>query len=82
MDDKTYIKCDFKQFPDPKFYTSIVRGRVRNNSKYKSLDKLGKKLLLWQAICSCGLSFCQIINFKFRNFGELAKDICVRVAKQ
>ena len=40
--------------PGPKFYTSIVRGCV-NKFKYKSLDKFGKKLLLWQAICSCGL---------------------------
>ena len=55
MDDETYIKCDFKQLPGPKFYTSIVRGRVSNKFKHKSLDKFGKKLLLWQTICSCGL---------------------------
>ena len=55
MDDETYIKCDFKQLPGPKFYTSIVRGRVSNKFKYKSLDKFGKKLLLWQIICSCSL---------------------------
>ena len=41
MDDETYIKCDFKQLPDPKFYTSIVRGRVSNKFKCKSLDKFG-----------------------------------------
>ena len=46
MDDTTYIKCDFKHLPGPKFYTSIVRGRVSNKFKYKSLDKFGKKLLL------------------------------------
>ena len=55
MEDETYIKCEFKQLPSPKFYTSIVRGRVSNKFKYKSLDKFGKKLLLWQAICTCGL---------------------------
>ena len=55
MDDETYIKYDFKQHPGPKLYTSIVRGRVSNKFKYKSLDKFGKKLLLWQIIYSCGL---------------------------
>ena len=55
MDDEMYIKYDFKQLPGPKFYTSIVRVRVSNKFKYKLLDKFGKKLLLWQVICSCGL---------------------------
>ena len=55
MNDETYTNCDFKQLPGPKFYTSIVRGRVSNKFKYKSLDKLGKNLLFWQAICTCGL---------------------------
>ena len=55
MDEKTYIKCEFKQLLGPKLYTSFVRGRVSNKLKYKSLDKFGKKLLMWQAICSCGL---------------------------
>ena len=55
MVDETYIKCDFKQLPGPKFYTSIVHRRVSNKFKYKSLDKFGKKRLMWQAICSCGL---------------------------
>lgn len=55
MDDETYIKCDFNQLPGPKYYTAIVRGGVSSKYKYKSMDKFGKKLLLWQAICSCGL---------------------------
>ena len=55
MDDETYIKSDFKQLPGPKFYTWIVRGRVSNKFKYKSLDKFGKNFLLSQTICSCGL---------------------------
>ena len=50
MDDETYIKCDFKQLPGPKFYTLIVRGRVSNKFKYKSSDKVCKKPLLWQAM--------------------------------
>ena len=45
MDNETYIKCDFKQLPGPKFYTSIVHGHVINKLKYKSLDKLGHQYI-------------------------------------
>ena len=46
MDDEMYIKCDFRQLPGPKFYTSIVRGRVSNkNIKIKNIFIIKFKFL-------------------------------------
>ena len=55
MDDETYLKYDFNQLPGPKFYTAVNRKTVSSKYKYKMMDKFGKKAMIWQAICSCGL---------------------------
>lgn len=55
MDDETYVKLDTKQLPGKKFYVSNVRGGVQTRYKYVRLDKYAKKVMIWQAICSCGL---------------------------
>lgn len=55
MDDETYVKFDFKQIPGQKFYLSTIRGNVPNKFKYVLQDKYAKKLMIWQAICSCGI---------------------------
>lgn len=54
MDDETYVKLDFNQLPGQKFYTSLRRGNVPPKYKYIYMDKFAKKLMIWQAICSCG----------------------------
>ena len=76
MDDETYIKCDLKQLPGPKFYISIVCGRVSNKFKYKSLDKFCKKLLLWQPICSCSLRSQAFVTLSTLNSGGCKLDFC------
>lgn len=55
MDDETYVKVDLKQLPGRKFYVSTIRGGVAGKFKYIKMDKFSKKLMIWQAICSCGL---------------------------
>lgn len=55
MDDETYVKMDFKQIPGQKFYVSKKRASVPSKFKYVQLYKFAKKVMIWQAICSCGL---------------------------
>lgn len=55
MDGETYVKMDFKQLPGQKYYSSTIRGNVPNKFKYILQDKFAKKLMIWQAICSCGI---------------------------
>jgi hypothetical protein len=55
IDGETYIKKDFGQLPGPKFYAAKERLDVADKLKLKKLDEFGGKLLIWQAICSCGL---------------------------
>lgn len=54
MDDETYVKCDYKQLPAHRFYTGNVRGGVPSKFKFQFQDKFAKKMLIWQALCSCG----------------------------
>lgn len=60
MDDETYVKADLKQLRDHQYYTRRVGRTVNNKYRHKFVDKFAKKYLIWQAICSCGLSppFC------------------------
>jgi hypothetical protein len=55
MDDETYVKNDFKQLPGQKFYVSTIRGNVPDINKFVLQKKYAKKLMIWQAICSCGI---------------------------
>ena len=54
MDDETYVKMDFKQIPGQCYYASKIRGNVSDKYKYVMTDKFSKKLMIWQALCSCG----------------------------
>lgn len=54
MDDEIYVKCDFHQIPGPKYYYSSMRLNVSNKFKYVQMEKYAKKIMIWQAICSCG----------------------------
>lgn len=55
LDDETYVKVDQNQVPGQKFYVANKRLNVPDKYKFIKLDKYGKKLMIWQAICSCGL---------------------------
>lgn len=54
MGDKTYVSADFSQLPGQEFYTADSRGNVEEKFKSKRHLKFPCKLLVWQAICSCG----------------------------
>lgn len=54
MDDETYVKSDFHQLPGQEYYVARNRGGVNKIFKVKKLSKFAKKILIWQAICSCG----------------------------
>lgn len=54
LDDETYVKVDPHQVPGQKFYVANKRLNVPDKYKFIKLDKYGKKLMVWQAICSCG----------------------------
>lgn len=55
MDDETYVKLDFSQLPGQKFFAAIHKRNVKPQHKYIFVDKFAKKLMIWQAICQCGL---------------------------
>lgn len=55
MDDETYVKMDSKTLPGPQFYTKEKGGSVDQSVSTIGMEKFGEKVLIWQAICSCGL---------------------------
>lgn len=55
MDDETYVKFDSSTLPGPQYYNAVIGENVPDSDKAIKLDKFGKKVLVWQAICSCGL---------------------------
>lgn len=54
MDDETYCKLDTTTLPGPQFFNAIVGEEVPDDKRSIKMDKFGKKVLVWQAICSCG----------------------------
>lgn len=67
IDDETYVKCDFRQLPGRNFYASKMRGSVPDRYKHVLVDKYAKKLMIWQALCSCGKkSKCYITSGTMR----------------
>ena len=55
MDDETYVKMDFKTLPGPQYYTKSVDENLPLVETTVGIEKFGKKILVWQAICQCGL---------------------------
>lgn len=70
MDDETYVKMDSQTLPGPQFYNAVVGENVSDEVKAIKVDKFGKKVLVWQAICSCGLK-----SSTFFIFGTIGGDI-------
>lgn len=77
MDDETYVKMDVKQLPGRTFYVAKMRGAVDDRYKYIKLDKFGKKkVLIWQAICSCGLKSRPFLTFSTMT-SEIYREECL-----
>lgn len=55
MDDETYVKLDYKSLPGPQYYTVQDRSVISDSEKSIFTEKFGKKIMVWQAICECGL---------------------------
>lgn len=54
MDDETYVKLDFQTLPGPQYYIKKKDEILPEKETHIGLEKFGEKLLVWQAICSCG----------------------------
>ena len=54
MDDETYVKMDFKTLPGPQFFTKSQSQILPDELTQRSVEKFGPKILVLQAICSCG----------------------------
>ena len=54
MNDETYVKMDGATLPGPQFYTVLKGSTVSDEIKSIPTEKFGKKVLVWQAICTCG----------------------------
>lgn len=55
MDDETYVKQDSRTLPGPQFYTKSVGESIPIADTTVAIEKFGQKVLIWQAICTCGL---------------------------
>lgn len=61
MDDETYVKLDYSSLPGPQFYTVNKSSDISESQKSIFTEKFGRKIMVWQAICECGLKsspFC------------------------
>lgn len=54
MDDETYIKMDLSTLAGPQFFNAIRGSTVPDEIRSIRMEKFGSKVLVWQAICSCG----------------------------
>jgi hypothetical protein len=77
MDDETQVKTDFRQIRGGKWYSSKLRGRVPDKFKFVLEDKYAKKVMIWQAICSCGLK-----SKPFATSSILTSDIYIKECLQ
>lgn len=55
MDDETYVKMDNKAILQQQFYTKKIGEQVDDKISSIKIGKFDAKVLVWQAICSCGL---------------------------
>lgn len=72
-DDETFCKKDFKQLPGQQYYYQTKEIHVSNKFKYIKTEKFAPKILVWQAICSCGLKSSLFVTNKI-----LTSDIYIK----
>lgn len=65
-----YVKMDTKTLPGPQFYTARKGEVVGDEDKTIKIAKFDDKVLVWQAICSCGLK-----SSTFYTTGTIGSDI-------
>lgn len=80
MYNETYVKAQFKQLPEQEFYTSTGRGKVADNLMHMRRSMFGKKYLVWQAVCTCGVKSDIFIATGFINqkiyMNEYLENVC------
>ena len=84
MDDETYVKVDTNQIPGQKFYVASKRLGVTDKYKFIKVGKYGKKLLVWQSICSCGgksKAFVTSSTLTSKLYSSASKNDCFRLQK-
>lgn len=54
LDNKTYVKADFLALAGPQYYTKTKAETLPKSETTISIEKFGKKFLIWQAISSSG----------------------------
>ena len=63
-DDKTYCKKDFSKLPGNQYYYQSKGDYVGNKFKYTQTERFARKILVWQAICSCSLKSATFVTLK------------------
>lgn len=74
MDDETYVKFDYKTLPGAQYYTVKEGTVVSNAEKAIFCEKFGKKILVWQAICQCGMISTPFFTDKTLNANLYQKE--------
>lgn len=74
MDDETYVKLDYKSLPGPQYYTVKEGTDIPESEKSIFCEKFGKKVLVWQAICSCGIKSSPFITNQTLNADIYRKE--------
>lgn len=77
MDDETYVKMDTVTLPGPQYYNASPGEYVSDEMKAIKVTKFGKKVLVWQAICSCGLKSSSFFTMGTIN-GEIYRKECIK----
>ena len=53
MDNEIYVKMDYTTCPDPEYYTACKDNPLEDEPTIQG-EIFGKKVVIWQAICTCG----------------------------
>lgn len=77
MDDETYCKLDTTTLAGPQFFNAIVGEEVPCDMRSIKIDKFGKKVLVWQAICTCGKTSLPYFTTGTMN-GETYRKECIQ----
>lgn len=77
MDDETYVKKDFQQLPGLQFYSERVGNNIPESFKVVRIEKFAKKIMVWQAICECGMK-----STPFLTEGTINADVYVKECLQ
>ncbi|XP_047996380.1 uncharacterized protein LOC125234214 [Leguminivora glycinivorella] len=77
MDDETYVKKDMKTLPGPQFYTCAASEDIPEKHKCVAFEKFAPKILVWQAICSCGLKSSSFFTTGTIN-GDVYRQECIK----